>query len=70
MKVTELIEILKDQHPYPTDIFMERNKEDWEKFHKVLKDNGIESGGFIGQACRIGYNACLFQIERFVEDID
>ena len=65
---SDLIKFLEEQNPYPEDIFIPRSSEDWEKYHKVLKDAGLESAGFIGQACRIGYNACICNISRYYED--
>lgn len=64
MKPEKLIEQLKEQHPYPDDIFIEPTKKQWEAFHKLLSESGMLSGGFIGAACRVGYNACIFQIEK------
>jgi len=64
----ELISYLTKTHPYPVDVFIEPTKEQWEKFHKVLKDAGMNSGGFVGHTCRIGYNACLYQIEKTKND--
>lgn len=63
MDNAEIISQLKKNHPYPTDVFIEPTKEQWERFHKVLKKVGIESGGFIGHACRIGYDACIYMFE-------
>lgn len=68
MEFKELIEYLTKTHPYPADIFIEPTKEQWKEFHKILKDAGFESGGFIGHACRIGYDACLYQLEKIKEE--
>ncbi len=54
---------LKKNHPYPDDIFIPPTKEQWEKFHEVLKNAGLSSGGFVGHACRIGYDACIYMFE-------
>jgi len=67
MKPEKLIEQLTENHPYPNDVFIEPTKQQWKKFHKLLSENGMSSGGFVGSACRIGYNACLFQIKKFSE---
>jgi len=69
MKTKELVKLLKHNHPYPEDIFLPRSKEDWQKFHRVLKDAGIESGGFVGHCCRVGYEACINHIETFTDHI-
>ena len=60
----ELIKHLKGMHPYPEDIFIPPTKEQFEQIHKVLKDAGLSSDAFAGHACRIGYNACIFNIEQ------
>ena len=69
MKAEQLIELLKRQHPYPDDVFRPPTKKQWQQFHKALKDAGLPSMRFVGHACRIGYDACLHQIEKFT-DID
>ena len=63
----EIIDYLKKAHPYPTDVFIPPTEEQWRKFHKVLKDAGMSSDGFVGGCCRIGYDACLFQLEKLNE---
>ena len=64
----ELISYLIKTHPYPEDVFIPPTEEQWRKFHKVLKDAGMSSGGFVGQCCRIGYDACLNQVEKTKDD--
>ena len=60
----EIIDYLEKIHPYPDDVFIEPTKEQWETFHRILAENGMSSGGFIGHACRIGYDACLYQLKK------
>ena len=60
----KLIKHLKGMHPYPEDIFIPPTKEQFEQTHRVLKDAGLSSDRFAGHACRIGYNACIFNIEQ------
>jgi len=64
MDKAELINHLQKLHPYPKDVFIPPTPEQWEKFHKVLKDAGLSSGGFVGAACRIGYEACIYMINQ------
>jgi len=64
----ELIDYLIKTHPYPEDVFIPPTKEQWEQFHKVLKDAGMGSDGFVGHCCRIGYDACLYQLKKIEEE--
>ena len=65
MTTDELLIKLEEQHPYPDVVFIEPTTEQWDKFHKVLEDAGFSSAPFIGHACRIGYDACMYKIEKF-----
>lgn len=60
----DILKHLKKNHPYPKDVFIEPTKEQWDKFHRLLSSKEMPSGAFIGTACRIGYNACLHQLEN------
>ena len=68
MDKIELIKHLKRNHPYPEDVFIPPTKEQWERFHKILEDAGFSSGPFIGHACRIGYDACIYMFESNQEE--
>ncbi len=64
----ELMSYLIKTHPYPDDVFIPPTKGQWKEFHKVLENAGFKSGGFVGHCCRIGYDACLHQIEKTKND--
>ena len=71
MNETEILEYLKERHPYPEDLFIPPTKQQWQDFHKVLKDAGYNSsGGFVGECCRIGYNACINILESLIKELD
>ncbi len=68
MKAESVISQLKKNHPYPEDVFIPPTKEQWEKFDEILKHNGMSPDAFMGHACRIGYDACIYIIESNQED--
>lgn len=66
MKKQEIIDSLKEMHPYPNDVFIEPTKEQWKKINKALQDAGFNETGVHGAACRIGYNAAIHNLEKLI----
>ena len=47
-----LRKVLEWCNAYPEDVFIPCTKEDWDRFHQVLKDNGLNGTAFTGDISR------------------
>ena len=66
--IKNIIKDLKEDNPYPEDIFTEPTSKEWKRFHKVLRNHGMIGDKFMGSAARLGWVNCLSLLEELLED--
>jgi hypothetical protein len=55
-------------NPYPKEMFIERTKEEWKYYHKVLKDNNISGTGINGNIGRMCFNNIKSELKQTIEN--
>ena len=58
-KIIALIEAIREDSPYPADIFIEPTKEEYKKMREALKSAGLTPDKFFGSHGRVVWNNCL-----------
>lgn len=66
-KIKAIIQDLRNNNPYPGDIFIEPTKEQYQKLHDYLQNIGLSNDKFFGAFGRIVWNNCLDKIEEELE---
>ena len=62
------LEELSSRNPYPDDVFLDKTKDEWIKFHKLLKEAGLSSEGFMGSFGRMVWNNCIVEYQRIIRE--
>lgn len=65
--MNEIVKKLRDDNPYPEDVFLERDEEEWKVFHMALKDYGLSGDGFMGSFGRHVWNVCCDKLEELLK---
>ena len=63
-KIKTVIQGLRDNIPYPEDVFIEPTKKQYQKLHSYLQNNGLSDDKFFGAFGRCVWNNCLDKIEE------
>ena len=63
----DLLKKVRNENPYPIDIFTEPTKEEWQKVQKIFKDAGLIQDKFFGAFGRMVWGHCLDEFESELE---
>lgn len=67
-KISVLIEDVRENTPYPADIFIEPTKEEYKKMREALKSVGLTPDKFFGSHGRQVWDNCLNEIILRLKD--
>jgi DNA repair exonuclease SbcCD ATPase subunit len=63
-KFSKTINIIKKRNPYPSDVFIEPTKKQYEIFNKKLEEVGLTPDGYNGTTSRKVWNNCCDDIMK------
>ena len=69
-KQEKIIKELRNNNPYPKDIFIETPQMDKQKINKFCKDNGISIDGYNGSWGRKVWDNCIDELEKLRKRYD
>ena len=67
IKIEQIIEILKNNNPYPERFSKKLTELEYEKLHKICKENNINSEAAFWEWGRIVWDNSIKEIEQIVE---
>jgi hypothetical protein len=65
---TEIVEFVRTQNPYPSDIFIEPTHEQYEAFNKYLEQFGLWPDAYNGSMGRRVWENCCNQILELLRE--
>ena len=63
-----IVKELRAKNPYPTKLFPEKTKKDWERVHKALDKAGIIMDGYSGCWGRMVWDGCCNRLEDIIKE--
>ena len=61
----DIIQHLKEHHPYPEDVFKPLNQLQWDQVYEAIELAGIDGERVTGNIARIGYEAAIAKLEDY-----
>ncbi len=70
MNIEQILKAVREDNPYPADVFTEPTKEDKERMRNALKRAGLSPDSLFGSEARRVWGLCLDEIEKRLREAE